>query len=832
MGNLSNHESLNDANIRVNDSSLLTLKEGYLLKQSAHLKKWKKRYVVLRGQMLLSYTNKLSTELTEIFDLSLYDSIEKTSSNSNEFKIISASKSRLFKASTTAEMLDWIKQISHVQNNSHLIQVNNTNLPTNKDHKINLIDEEKEIKKIDKNKELKTTENKNDEESKLQCILCLCNIPMKKISVGNVYGNDVQIECCWCDQPLTNDDTMYHCNEKDTNKNHCWGYFICCRCSKFINHKSEEEKRGKYNMRILSVIAMKKEARVKRKEQIELIENFIDANKNIHIDDIVYQSKVWIHSTADALVMYFMLYANNCLYIYDNFEDYQRHECSLILDLKQCHKIESNDEYDMYYGFCLNITVDTRDETASKPANILFCFKKNNEKHEWMTHVQYIMNNKKNVGDAKQKEHSNEESINNDVDDDKKNFSFNVLEYAMNTYHEWNENQTDTSSCSISDALHKKYNINYVMLLNYFYDTMSKNKKNNEKIIKYQCKNNDECEYRLRHYRRIHKEYINDNKILMNDNDQILRELLDQIHFYLYHNYNAYDRGHTEKFTINADDEKEDGSNNAAVFVFGRNWFPYYDKECAVYVYEHASLFIELTLNPYCKIEQNKLNQIYLKAMGMKKSNKFQNIKAKHADHEATIDVDDPITINHIIALLTYCNEDELQRTFKKHTRTLTKNETVINLCKRHRYIAHWARYLRESCLFYGDHMKHDDIIYCGINTKLIFDSFSFVNYCPLSTSTDITVANNFATNDGIILKLKPTDELARDTGCRYFDMMLVSNYIAERERFFCGGARLKVVDIIINGNMNENVINALKFLELILNGSLFNYEWNQHLLG
>eukprot|EP00483_Globobulimina_turgida_P012032 UN12054 len=88
-------------------------------------------------------------------------------------------------------------------------------------------------------------------------------------------------------------------------------------------------------------------------------------------------------------------------------------------------------------------------------------------------------------------------------------------------------------------------------------------------------------------------------------------------------------------------------------------------------------------------------------------------------------------------------------------------------------------------------------------------------------------VANNFATNKGIIMKLKPN--YAASLECGYFDMMLLSDYIAEKEKFFCG-AELQLVDIIIEGVSNKDTISALKLLQLILSGCLFYYDWNKDL--
>eukprot|EP01084_Bolivina_argentea_P195279 335054_1 len=94
-----------------------TLQEGYLQKQSAHIQKYRKRWVVLKNErLILSYKTKKKKELTEIFDLLKYNSIEENEHmSSTKFRLISATETRSFKAETNPEMLEWIKNIKTVQ---------------------------------------------------------------------------------------------------------------------------------------------------------------------------------------------------------------------------------------------------------------------------------------------------------------------------------------------------------------------------------------------------------------------------------------------------------------------------------------------------------------------------------------------------------------------------------------------------------------------------------------------------------------------------------------------------------------------------------------------
>ena len=69
--------------------------------------------------------------------------------------------------------------------------------------------------------------------------------------------------------------------------------------------------------------------------------------------------------------------------------------------------------------------------------------------------------------------------------------------------------------------------------------------------------------------------------------------------------------------------------------------------------------------------------------------------------------------------------------------------------------IANWSRYLKEACIVYGKVMRAGGQVYCGLDGKLMFPSMQQHFECPISTTTNITVANQFAKGKcGIILIL------------------------------------------------------------------------------
>ena len=93
----------------------IIIKSGYLMKQSLHLKQFRKRWMVLKGNVLYSYKAKEdTTQPTEIIYLYYIKDINEEDSTRNckpnQFKLVTHSDHiRLFQASSLKEAKQWIK---------------------------------------------------------------------------------------------------------------------------------------------------------------------------------------------------------------------------------------------------------------------------------------------------------------------------------------------------------------------------------------------------------------------------------------------------------------------------------------------------------------------------------------------------------------------------------------------------------------------------------------------------------------------------------------------------------------------------------------------------
>eukprot|EP01083_Nonionella_stella_P272274 923206_1 len=94
-----------------------TIKSGYLLKESKHLKTYRKRFMVLKGSTLISYkTDEQSgNEITELIDLLKYNSLEESSAII--FFIANEHDERAFRAKSKEDMQEWVKSIQYVYQN-------------------------------------------------------------------------------------------------------------------------------------------------------------------------------------------------------------------------------------------------------------------------------------------------------------------------------------------------------------------------------------------------------------------------------------------------------------------------------------------------------------------------------------------------------------------------------------------------------------------------------------------------------------------------------------------------------------------------------------------
>ena len=62
--------------------------EGYLMKQSLHLKQFRKRFIILRENHLFCYTNHKKTKITELINLALFEKVQLSEKGIGQLELI------------------------------------------------------------------------------------------------------------------------------------------------------------------------------------------------------------------------------------------------------------------------------------------------------------------------------------------------------------------------------------------------------------------------------------------------------------------------------------------------------------------------------------------------------------------------------------------------------------------------------------------------------------------------------------------------------------------------------------------------------------------------
>eukprot|EP01084_Bolivina_argentea_P271663 462312_1 len=222
----------------------------------------------------------------------------------------------------------------------------------------------------------------------------------------------------------------------------------------------------------------------------------------------------------------------------------------------------------------------------------------------------------------------------------------------------------------------------------------------------------------------------------------------------------------------------------------------------------------ELLHNSIAKISQKDYYELY-EACAALLTTKRHEIQAKQigiTNKTFNIQPGEGITINHLIALKLYTDFTEISRLFKRTMRKGHEGERMKQLIARNAEVALWSRYIKESCMFYGNVLRRT--VYTGLNRQLWFSSMKQHFECPVSTTLSYNKAQGFCEDDGLILKLR-----AGNSKTRYFNVSWLSRYPEEQE-WLVMGSSLKICDIYMNGaDSSKQYIAAILMFEHLMNG-------------
>ena len=352
--------------------------------------------------------------------------------------------------------------------------------------------------------------------------------------------------------------------------------------------------------------------------------------------------------------------------------------------------------------------------------------------------------------------------------------------------------QEEKSSINFLDELFQKYSVSTI--LNDYHHIKQKQYQSNP------CKHFSDCRLFNRHKRHNIPLY----KTQYSTTDTMLiyqQRLLDQIHLYLHHPFSTIDINESNTRYIDLQPIKEDISwakNIKDPSKFLKEYFydKYYEKDWFV-IAKYQSLKDELLSNECHKIDIFLWDLIFLNASN--KINYDENVrqiktKLKEAGQEKYgIPKNNKITMNHLLAVLFYCNTDKLRNEFVR-----TYDDSFIEYVEQKEdpdkqlvVYYYFGKYLREIELF-GGGMSEKQSTYHGFGNEWRKNVGFHVLFSRATSHTkSAKVAAYLNVNKGILVKF---------SGCEgktwHFDCFM-SDYDRENEILLIGGTTMASTSVI-----------------------------------
>ena len=233
----------------------------------------------------------------------------------------------------------------------------------------------------------------------------------------------------------------------------------------------------------------------------------------------------------------------------------------------------------------------------------------------------------------------------------------------------------------------------------------------------------------------------------------------------------------------------------------------------------------ELLNSGYCgiftfNVLMNKCKELMLckKVKEMQASLRGQNDNSGYG-----IKYEDPITINHVQCVVSYCDLTDFCTAFSATFRAEFVGESVESIKKRNQTYFHVSKGLREAVECFGNNgsekeRKESGPFYCGMNCLLLLTQFGIRLNGPTSTSKSRAVAIRFAGEQGFVMKMDN-----EENSLCFLDCVPFSQYPEEEERLFMGGRYPLMVKSILIMKTAQNFsrfFGVLSVFDCVVNGS------------
>eukprot|EP01083_Nonionella_stella_P015924 44533_1 len=244
---------------------------------------------------------------------------------------------------------------------------------------------------------------------------------------------------------------------------------------------------------------------------------------------------------------------------------------------------------------------------------------------------------------------------------------------------------------------------------------------------------------------------------------------------------------------------------------------------------KYSSLKQELLNNIICKVTVTEWQEIVVRGetkhqiihnilgRGSDKNTAFAH-QSEHYNELFGIKHQQKISLPHILSILFYTDLTALPREMKCVCRKIHADETLSDVKRRHCELVHWLRLLFETIVLYGNTFGTTDNerVYHGLNQLFYFRQFKAKFYIPTSTTTELSIAQNFTEGKGIVLEFGALETF----GDPYFDTASLSAYPDEREYLFFF-AELRIKHAYLASNSCKLDLSPLSLYQSIVSGNI-----------
>eukprot|EP01084_Bolivina_argentea_P299712 516644_1 len=266
----------------------------------------------------------------------------------------------------------------------------------------------------------------------------------------------------------------------------------------------------------------------------------------------------------------------------------------------------------------------------------------------------------------------------------------------------------------------------------------------------------------------------------------------------------------------------------------------------------HATLKDELFYNQIFTLDHENWQIAMDKATKYMQSKTVKAIKAPETFSETEmshygIANEAAISLEHLLSLIFYCDEDKLQCKFTATFRAKDQYESILWIKKQHSQFANFARLLRETVEIFGlmgwdqnpsdIEIKTDQDIanwnisnhrvsgpfYFGMSSVIVMEEFNIRLCGPTSTSMQVEVARQFSGSRGIVVQLNNNGYSTAHI-LKLFDCSWISCHPEEDERLFIGGVKPIKIESISNTKTRQNHVNffePLYYFHCMISGTI-----------